>query len=72
MKKLLMVCAVLLMTIWMLAVPSLAEENADFVIDHTILSGEPDIIKNKMYESDADIFTKHSCSFCNFLHFSKQ
>ena len=30
------------------------ESFADFVIDHTILSGEPDIIKNKMYESDAN------------------
>ena len=30
------------------------ESFADFIIDHTILSGKPDIIKNKMYESDAN------------------
>lgn len=30
------------------------ESFADFIIDHTILSREPNIIKNKMYESDAN------------------
>lgn len=30
------------------------ESFADFVIDHTILSKQTDIIKNKMYESDAN------------------
>ena len=30
------------------------ESFANFVIDHTILSKQPNIIKNKMYESDAN------------------
>lgn len=30
------------------------ESFADYVIDHTILSKQPNIIKNKMYESDAN------------------